>query len=453
MTFLRVLRVGLYERVSTLEQSTKGYSIEAQKQNLEEYCEKNNMKIVDHYTDEGISGTKPPLKRPALQRLLDDVQAGKIDMIIFTKLDRWFRSVKEYFKVQDILDKHKVEWKAIHENYDTTTANGQMAITMFLAIAQNERDRTAERIKVVLDHKRKNGEVCFGGPTAPFGYKKVRNENGAMKLVKDPETQEAVQDFWNILIETNNLNRAIRQMHEVYGIEKGWNAWSRISKSEFYCGMHRDNTDFCPQYVSPQDFLKFLETRTVKATPSGRVYIFRGLFRCPECNYKLGGQGQKQKYGTYKSYRCVNRCLACSNKICISEKKMEKYMLANIRQHMTDAIAAEKVRLREPKAKPKSDVKSLKEKLRRLNVMYMAGGKTDEEYVAETKALNEALTKAENEVIEETGPNIDYMNELLNSDFETLYATFSDEEKQVFWTKLIKEIKLDGRDVKDVVFF
>ena len=116
MTFLRVLRVGLYERVSTLEQSTKGYSIEAQKQNLEEYCEKNNMKIVDHYTDEGISGTKPPLKRPALQRLLNDVQDGKIDMIIFTKLDRWFRSVKEYFKVQDILDKHKVEWKAIHEN-------------------------------------------------------------------------------------------------------------------------------------------------------------------------------------------------------------------------------------------------------------------------------------------------------------------------------------------------
>ena len=55
-----------------------------------------------------------------------------------------------------------------------------------------------------------------------------------MRLVKDPETKDAVQDFWNILIESKNLNKAIRQMHEVYGIEKGWNTWSKISKSEFY---------------------------------------------------------------------------------------------------------------------------------------------------------------------------------------------------------------------------
>ena len=101
---------------------------------LEKYAKDNNMKIVGVYLDEGISGAKPPLKRPDLKRLLDDVEAGKIDMILFTKLDRWFRSVKEYFKVQDILDNNKVEWKAIQENYDTTTANGQMAITIFLAV-------------------------------------------------------------------------------------------------------------------------------------------------------------------------------------------------------------------------------------------------------------------------------------------------------------------------------
>ena len=453
MTFLKVLRAGLYERVSTLEQSTKGYSIETQKDNLEEYCKDNNLKIVDHYTDEGISGTKPPLKRPALQRLLDDVQAGKIDVIIFTKLDRWFRSVKEYYKVQDILDNHKVEWKAIHENYDTTTANGQMAITMFLAIAQNERDRTAERIKVVLEHKRKNGEACFGGPSAPFGYKKEPDENGVVRLVKDPETQDAVQDFWDILIETNNLNKAIRHMHEVYGIDKGWNAWSKISKSEFYCGMHRGNTDFCPQYVSPENFLKFLESRPVKATPTGRVYIFSGLMRCPECNYKLGGQAQKQKYGTYKLYRCVNRCKSCSFKSCIAEKKLEKHMLANINRYMKDAIEVEELRPHQVKPKRKSNVAGLKEKLRRLNVSYMAGGKTDEEYIKEVKELNAAIEKAENESVEPVGPNIEFIKETLESDFETLYATFTDEEKQQFWTRLIKQIVLDGNQVKHVIFF
>lgn len=452
MSYLKVLRVGLYERVSTDEQAVKGYSIETQKDNLEEYAKKHNMKIVDHYTDEGISGAKPPLKRPALQRLLDDVQAGKIDVILFTKLDRWFRSVKEYYKVQDILDNNKVEWKAIHENYDTTTANGQMAITMFLAIAQNERDRTAERIKVVLEHKRKNGEACFGGPSAPFGYIKQPDENGVMRLVKDPATQEAVQDFWNILIDTKNLNKAIRQMHEVYGIDKGWNTWSKISKSEFYCGMHRGNTDFCPKYVSPENFLQYIESRPVKKN-TDRVYIFSGLMRCPECGYKLGGGATKQKYGTYKLYRCVNRCKTCSFKKAVFEKTLEKHLLANIEQYIEDAIKIEELRRNEPRPDNKKQVKALRERLRRLNVMYQAGGKTDDEYITELKELNAAINKAENEAFESDGPNVEKLKDTLDSDFLTLYANFDDEEKQAFWLGFIKEIKLNGNQVKRLIFF
>ena len=82
---MKVLRAALYERVSTEEQAMHGFSIGAQIENLTEYCKKNGYKIVDHYTDEGISGAKPPLKRPALKRLLDDVRSDKIDIIIFTK--------------------------------------------------------------------------------------------------------------------------------------------------------------------------------------------------------------------------------------------------------------------------------------------------------------------------------------------------------------------------------
>ena len=181
-----------------------------QEEALREYCEKNSIKIVDHYKDEGISGAKPPLKRPALHRLIEDVQAGgKIDIILFTTLDRWFRSVKHYFKVQEILDKHGVQWKAIRENYDTATTKGQMAITIFLAVAQNERDKGAERVKAVLKSKRKNKEACFGGPHLPMGYMKQKDENGVPRLVKNPEEEQMTQEFWNILVKHNNLNKAV----------------------------------------------------------------------------------------------------------------------------------------------------------------------------------------------------------------------------------------------------
>lgn len=108
------MRAALYERVSTEEQKMHGLSLEAQKEALEAYAKERSMLIVGHYTDAGVSGQKPISKRPALQRLLADVQAGKVDIVLFTKLDRWSRKVKEYYKAQDVLDKRKVPWRKHH---------------------------------------------------------------------------------------------------------------------------------------------------------------------------------------------------------------------------------------------------------------------------------------------------------------------------------------------------
>lgn len=458
MTFLvenpyeRVLRAALYERVSTTEQSMNGYSIDAQKDNLEEHAKKNNMKIVGHYTDAGISGTKPPLKRPDLKRLLDDVEAGKVDIILFTKLDRWFRSVKEYFKVQEILDTYGVQWRAIHENYDTTTANGQMAITMFLAIAQNERDRTAERIKVVLEHKRKNKEACFGGNAIPLGYKKEADENGVMRLVKDPETQQAVEEFWDIMLKENNLNKAIRHMVNAYGINKDWKSWMRMTRSDFYCGIHRGVQDYCEPYVSPEDFLALHEKRPQKATPTGRIYLLRGLIRCPECGQKLCGDADTRKNKVYKTYRCAYRARGCSNHGSYSELKLMKQLVNGLDRYLREEIAAAEIELAKPRPKPKTNIKELKEKQRRLTVAYMAGNKTDEEYLQEDAELKSLIAKAEKTAPPEPR-NIQPLKDLLESDFKSIYESLTEEEKQLFWTKLIKEIKLDGKQIKRVVFF
>ena len=451
----RIRRVGLYGRVSTDEQALKGFSIEAQVEALKEYCKENGLKIVDIYLDEGISGAKPPLKRPALKRLLDDVSAGKIDMILFTKLDRWFRSVKEYFKVQDILDNNRVEWKAIQENYDTTTANGQMAITIFLAVAQNERDRTAERIKSVLDHKYKNKEACFGGRVPPFGYKKEVGPEGKTILVKDPETQQACQEFWDILIKTGNRNKAIRHMVNEYGIEKDLKAWKRITKTGFYCGIHRGVQDFCPAYVSPEDFLKYQEKDIIKGTPTGNIYYFRGLMRCPECGRKLSGDCDKRRKGTPKNYRCTYRGRGCSNNGAYSQNIVEKHLLEHLEEYMRNTIAEVEIEAKEPKNKSNAEkaLKTLKERLRRLNVMYMAGNKTDAEYFTEDAEIKVAIAKAEKELDETRPRNVEHLKELLETDFRTTYDSFNQEEKQEFWQGLIKEIKLKGKQVENVIFY
>lgn len=454
---MTILRAGLYERVSTEEQSKFGFSIADQEEALIEYCEKNSIKIVDHYKDEGISGAKPPLKRPALHRLIEDVKAGRIDIILFTRLDRWFRSVKEYFKVQEILDKHGVQWKAIRENYDTTTANGQMAITIFLAVAQNERDKGAERVKAVLKSKRKNKEACFGGPHKPMGYMKQDDENGVSRLVKDPEEEQMTQEFWNILVKHNNLNKAIRHMQDVYGVTKSPKTWLRIARSPFYCGMWDDIEDFCPAYVSMEDWLMIQETaeRRRQDTKAKNIYLFSGMIRCPECDHILCGNyktntraGKKYKY---LSYRCRFKWTVCGYKHSPSEKKIEKYLLKNLRPLMEKEILEHEIEKAKPKKKPKSKLPALKEKLRRLNVMYMAGNISDEDYLKDDAELKAQIAKAESE-LPPPERDITPLQELLKTDFEGIYESLDQEEKRRFWRGVVKEIKFDDKDIVDVVF-
>ena len=447
-----VLRAGLYERVSTDEQAKYGFSIKTQIDALEEHCKENKMKIVDHYTDDGVSGGKAAFRRPEMSRLLEDVKAGKVDIVLFTRLDRWFRNVKEYFKVQEILDQHGVEWRAIWEDYDTTTANGRMSITIFLAIHQNEREKGAERVSAVLENKRKNKEACFGGPTLPFGYKKEKDENGIMRLVKDPETKEACQEFWDILIKTYNLNKAIRHMSNTYGIVRDWKTWKRITQNDFYCGVHRGVPDYCEPYVSQEDFVKFQERETVKATRNGSVYIFRGLIRCTSCGRKLCGCTNRKPYGVYKDYRCPDRSRECDNHTSLAEKQIEKQLLAYLGDFLRDEIARVELEQAKPKPKPKSNVKALKERQRRLTVAYMAGNVPDEQYLKEDAELKALIAKAETEAPPEPR-DITPLKELLETDFRSLYETFNDEEKQRFWLNLIKEIKVENKRVVDIIFF
>ena len=143
-----------YVRVSTEEQALHGLSIEAQTAKLRAWAAANGHRIIDLYIDAGISARKPAGKRPALQRLLKDVQDGKGDMVIFTKLDRWFRNIAEYYKVQEVLEKSGVNWRTIEEDYDTSTASGRLKINIMLSVAQDEADRTSERIKAVMEVKR-----------------------------------------------------------------------------------------------------------------------------------------------------------------------------------------------------------------------------------------------------------------------------------------------------------
>ncbi len=456
---MTILRGALWERVSTEEQAKFGYSIKAQVEALEEHAGDNRIKIVDHYCDEGVSAGKPYTKRPEMMRLLDDVKAGKIDIIIFTRLDRWFRNVKEYFKVQEILEQHKVEWKAIYEDYDTTTPNGRMAITIFLAIAQAEREKTADRIREVFASKRRNKESFFGKNATPFGYTEVPDDNGIKRLVKDPDLAPALEEFWSIAVKFENLDKAARAVTLAYGLTRTRNKWNELAKKEIYTGTYKGVKDYCPAYVSREDWLRLQNRGNIKKTQHDRVYLFTGLIKCPLCNKTLSSKYARhiRKNGElkeYYSYACPDIPIRlCSNKHAISQLKTETWLLMNLERLMKAELADIETERRKPKPKPKTNINALKEHLRRLDVVYMAGNKTDEEYLKEQKELKAAIKKAEDvNPVSRADRDVKYIHKLLEVDFIAMYETLDDDEKRVFWRSLFKEIKVEGNDVVGVVF-
>lgn len=451
----KVLRVGLYERVSTDEQALHGYSIEAQIEALNQYCKDKGYKIVDHYTDAGVSGGKSSAKRPGMARLLEDVEAGKIDMILFTKLDRWFRNIQEYFKVQEVLEKNRVEWKAIMEDYDTTTANGRMAITIFLAVAQNEREKGSERIQVVFEHKRRNKEACFGGKYAPLGYKKERDENGIQRLVIDPETEPAAREFWRIMSEGSSIMGAGKIINATFGMSRAHKEWVDMFNKEFYRGMYKGVKDFCPAYIDPEEWETLKRARRIKHTKKHRVYLFTGMLVCPGCGCLLSGNFKTNPNSDveYYSYRCRHYYVGkCTNKHGVSERKAEKWLLENVKDRLEKFIMNTEVEDTEVKPKPKCDKVKIVEKIRRLNVVYMAGGKDDDEYNSEMADLKRLLAEAERAETETAPRDLTALREFLHSDFEKIYETLEPAEKRQFWRSIIDTLPTQGNTIVDINF-
>ena len=123
-------RAALYCRVSTEEQARHGYSIGAQLEALRRYAKEQGYVIVGEYLDEGISGQKGYKKRPAMTELMQALD--RVDVILFIRLDRWFRSVKLFYQVQDLLDAHGVD--ALH-HLGLNRVNDQIAI-LILVVAE-----------------------------------------------------------------------------------------------------------------------------------------------------------------------------------------------------------------------------------------------------------------------------------------------------------------------------
>ena len=439
-------RVFLYVRVSTEEQAIHGLSIEAQTAALEEWAKSNGHQVVDIYTDAGISARKSAAKRPELQRLLADAQAGKGELIVFTKLDRWFRNIAEYYKVQEILERCKVDWRTIHEDYDTSTASGRLKINIMLSVAQDEADRTSERIKAVFDAKKERLEPCTG--RVPTGYK-VEGK----KVIKDPETEEAVAYFFERFLDCRSITKARRDVEEKFRIYFPYSMINRMLHSEAYCGTFCGIDGMCPPYITREQFEEIAENRhhTERKVLENRTYLFTGLVYCSECGRRYGSRlnsytlrsGELRDWPFYSCrVRTVGR--GCSNSVCISENQLERYLLENIDVELERYVyTLDRIASAAPPSRNFQEARAaLRKKLSRLKDLYVDAIIDLELYRKDYEELNVQLAAlaTEEAAAATPPPSADRLLSIFSEGWQEAYSVLNKPDRQDFWRAAIDRI-------------
>ena len=446
------LRVDLYIRVSGQEQAIKGLSLEAQQENLEEYARERGWVIVGTYIDAAKTARKRMYKRTNFLRMLEDVKQDKVDLILFTRLDRWFRSVADYYKVMEILDAHNCGWLTTQEQYDTTTAGGRLYINLRLSIAQNEADLCGERIGVVLDSKVKHGTVVSG--KIPFGYR--INKEKRLEIV--PQDAAIILDAFEHYRSSVSVRATAAYIQLTYGLNWDNIRCRRNLCQTLYIGHYesngRVNPNFCPPIV-PRDLyddVQKLLSNNTKANPTGRVFLFTSLLICAECGHRLAGL--QTGYGPY--YRCPQHYSrrTCGHKKQIRETAVEEWLFTFLGDELEkQRLEWEVKEARRKQAAASVDRAAIRRKLSRLKELYVNEMIDLEEYRRDYELYTAQLAERTAPAAEEERPNFEAVEAILANGFRKIYDGLEREEKRTLWRSVIKEIRVDKeRQITGIAF-
>src|SRR5256885_3617713 len=165
------LRCAVYTRKSSEEGLEMEFnSLEAQRESCEAYVASQKAEgwllVPDRYDDGGFSGGT--LERPALKRLLADIEIGKVDVVVVYKIDRLSRSLMDFAKLVEVFERRAVTFVSITQSFNTTTSMGRLTLNVLLSFAQFEREVIGERIRDKFAASRKKG-MWMGG-FVPLGY-------------------------------------------------------------------------------------------------------------------------------------------------------------------------------------------------------------------------------------------------------------------------------------------
>jgi site-specific DNA recombinase len=361
----RVVRCAVYTRKSTEEGLDQEFnSLHAQRESAEAYIKSQKhvgwVCLPRHYDDGGFTGGN--MERPALQRLLTDIDQGRVECVIVYKVDRLSRSLLDFARIMETFEKRQVAFVSITQQFNTATSMGRLVLNVLLSFAQFEREIISERTRDKIAAARRKGKWVGGHPL--LGYD-VQNS----KLVVNEEEAIRVRAIFELYLKHQGMIPVVQELEKLGWLTKRWQTrkghfrgGQRFTKSslhhlltnpvylgkikykkEIHAGEH-------PAIIPPgiwqqvQDLLGQQSPGTTVRTESHA--LLKGILRCKPCGFAMTPSFAAKNGGQrYRFYACVN-ALKRGRQACPSRYlpalEIEKLVVEQIREIATNRQSSRK---------------------------------------------------------------------------------------------------------------
>ena len=336
------VRCAIYTRKSTDEGLEQEFnSLDAQREAGEAYIKSQASEgwscLADRYDDGGFTGAN--MDRPALRRLLADIEAGKVDCVVVYKVDRLSRSLLDFARLVEIFEKHRVSFVSVTQQLNTATSMGRLVLNVLLSFAQFEREIIGERIRDKIDATRRKGKWSGGVPI--LGYD-VDRSNGSPRLVVNAREAARVREIFQLYLSLGSLLPVVDELARRGWRNKEWSTKKGETKggrpfdkgtlyalltNPLYIGKIKHKADLFPGEHEPivdAELFQKVQATLQRNGRSGGVLVrnrhgalLKGLLFCKGCGRAITHSFTCKGERRYRYYTCT-RAINNGRKACPS---------------------------------------------------------------------------------------------------------------------------------------
>ena len=478
-----VVRAAIYTRKSTQDGLEQDFNtLDAQRETAEAFIKEQAdwICVSERYDDGGYSGGT--IERPALRRLLLDIEAGRIGAVVVYKYDRFSRSLLDFAKMMELFERHKVSFVAVTQQFNTATSMGRLYLNMLMSFAQFEREMISDRTRDKIAATRRKGKYTGGMPL--LGYDVVDT-----KLVVNDAEADRVRQIFDLYLELGSLLPTVQEIARRGWTTKNWTTKKQIARGGLPITKTRlhhllTNPTYAGKIAYKQEIFEGEHEGIVDQAVFDRVQkmlhdngqsgcgekrnkhgaLLRGLLRCASCNCGMTHTYTSKGQRRYRYYVC-NSAQQQGRASCpapsLPAEEIEQFVVEEIKAIGRDpalvaATLAESRRLSQDGIKRLKAERAALERQCRADAAKLRriGDASPQEHqlarLAEAEERKLSTSRRLSEIIDEIAQLLateikeDQITAAL-AEFDTLWAVLTPKEQARIMALLIDRVDHDGK--------